>query len=99
MIKMKNTFVLVLAGFILLSCTNSEGNTERAEYESENDSLINLVERQQKTLDSLKQIPPQEVQDGYPILWGRAFNDIEDPKAFITDDLTERTDLIPLDAV
>ena len=99
MIKMKNTFVLILAGSFLLSCTEREGNTEKAEYETENDSLINLVERQQKTLDSLEQLPPEEMEDGYPILWGRAFRDIDNPEAFITEDLSKRPELIPLDAV
>lgn len=99
MTKLKNSFALILAGIFLLSCTNPAENTESTEYRAENDSLINLVESQQKIIDSLEQLPPAESDDGYPILWGRAFDDIEDPETFITENLRQRPELIPLDAV
>lgn len=69
------------------------------EHQVENDSLISLIEKQQKTIDSLEQFRTDESHDGYPILFGRAFRDIEDPEAFIAEDLGQRPELIPLDAV
>lgn len=88
-----------MSSALILSCWDSERITERTEHQVENDSLITLIERQQKTIDSLVQSPTEESPDGYPILFGRAFRDIEDPEAFIAEDLRQRSELIPLDAV
>lgn len=91
--------VTLLALTFFVSCTQNP-NSALDKLKNERDSLSHQLQAQQKTTDSLfKNLESQQIQQGYPILFGRDFSDIANPEEFIKSSLREQTELIPLEAV
>lgn len=91
--------------FVAISgCRNqSETNLEDAEPEleiSKVDSLATELERQKKLNDSLQEaLKTDYYANDYSLFFGKEWEDIEDPEAYITEALKQQTDLIPLEPV
>ncbi|WP_380754319.1 hypothetical protein [Salinimicrobium flavum] len=93
--------LLLLSLFTLLivsSCKDEERELENSDASL--DSLSQELERYKHQADSLQLL----IENGdeaaeYPVYFGRAFDSIDNPKAFVENSLREKPDLIPLEPV
>ena len=91
---------LVLLPVAVSGCrkeNNSESSTEIQLLNTEIDSLNTELERQDKQNDSLQQaLHTNFYAQDYSIFFGKEWENIDDPEAYITEALFKRKDLIPL---
>lgn len=104
------THLLKIAFFALLSlsligCRNDNETSEAGELKSEGttaivDSLSRELERQQQLNDSLRQsLEIDYYANDYSVFFGKEYDDIEEPEAYISEALKKQKDLIPLKSV
>lgn len=101
--KLKNTCFysfLLLAIISLASCAENPNSEVNERLEAERDSLAQQLQAQRQTSDSLlENLQLHQTEQDDPILFGRDFRDIENPEEFISANLREQPELIPLEAV
>lgn len=101
--KLRNTFyyfVLLMAIISFVSCSEAPNSSALDQLKTQRDSLSHQLQAQRKTTDSLlDSLKLYQSESDDPILFGRNFSDIENPEDFISSNLREQTELIPLEAV
>ena len=89
----------------LSGCRNGAENPEAVDSDTESksaiiDSLSGKLEHQQKLNDSLRNaLETDYYANDYSVFFGKEYEDIEEPEAYITEALQKQQDLIPLKAV
>ena len=85
---------------LLMGMSGCGEDKEPVTNNTELDSLQNALEEQEHLNDSLRQVIEQEdLQEDFPIYFGRGFDTIENPEEFIVNSLEQHPDLIPLSPV
>lgn len=101
--KLRNTFyyfVILMAIISFASCSEAPKSSALDQLKTQRDSLSHQLQAQRKTADSLlDSLKLYQSESDDPILFGRNFSDIENPEDFISSNLREQTELIPLEAV
>lgn len=95
-------FGLFAAIFLgLTSCADEKREPENKNNRSEIDSLQVVLEREKKRVDSLEKELHLKIQEteGYPIFFGKKYEEFEDPKAAISEALKQNPGLIPIQPV
>lgn len=87
--------ILIFLGIFTLSCNNNERDLKKDELEL--DSLSQELAKYKRSSDSLKSlIQKGDLAAKYPILFGKKFDNIPNPKKFIQSSLKEKPEKIPL---
>ncbi len=92
---------ILFIGFLLLSRSSCrEDNRQLEKMSFENDSLSQELAQQKDIIDSLrKKIKNDKNPELSRVYFGSEFEDIENPEEFITSELKDRPEEIPLDPV
>lgn len=92
---LKIALLLVITVLVFSSCKDNE--KDMAKTEMELDSLSRELALYKKTSDSLQAlIEKGDMASDYKVYYGKKFDSIEDPAAFIIESLKKKPELIPL---
>lgn len=93
--------LIVLLITVFFACTERTYRQEPERVDFQIDSLTKIITRQNNNIDSLKNLLKENKSEagGYPVFFGKKYEEIINPPQYIKKALREQPQLIPLKAV